>query len=137
MLEAYQGHEAVSARIARTELVRLGFDEDEIRAVEGMIMATRMPQHPRNAAERVVADADLDVLGRPDFLAINRRLRDELERREGPITDPGWYGRQAAFLRRHRYFTSTARRRRGPRKGVNLAQLEALLAEAEAAARAS
>lgn len=132
MLEAYHGHENVSARIARTELGRLGFEEDEIAAVEGMIRATRLPQRPRNAAERVVADADLDVLGRPDFLEINRRLRDELARRGTPLSDVEWYGRQCEFLRGHRYFTDAARRWRGPRKGVNLAQLEALLAEAEA-----
>lgn len=130
-LEAYAGHEAVSQRIAAEALPRFGFTSADVDAVVGMIAATRLPQRPRSLAERVLADADLVVLGRRDFLSFDRRLRRETERQLGPIGDIEWYGAQFAFLAAHRYFTPTARRMRERRKQLNLVQLRALMERAE------
>ena len=130
-LEAYEGHEAVSARIAAEVLPGFGYCDAEVEAVVGMIAATRLPQRPRTHAERVLADADLVVIGRRDFLRFDRALRQEVERHAGPMCDIEWYGAQLAFLEGHRYFTRTAKRMRDRRKASNRIQLRALLERAE------
>ncbi len=129
-VETYQGHEAAGARLAERTLGEMGVDPEEIAAVTGMILATRLPQRPHNALERIVADADLDVLGRTDFLQLNGLLREELALRGQALSDAEWFGRQVEFLLQHRYFTDSARRARGARKAVNLARLEQLLRRA-------
>lgn len=129
-VETYQGHEAAGARIAERTLGALEVDLEEIGAITGMILATRLPQRPHTALERIVADADLDVLGRTDFLELNDRLREELALRGQAVSDAEWFGSQVEFLRQHRYFTDGARRARGARKAVNLARLEQLLRRA-------
>lgn len=133
-LEAYEGHEDVSRRMACETLPRFGFVPAQVDAVAGMIEATRLPQRPRTLAERVVADADLVVLGRHDFLTFNRRLRAEVERHRGPMSDAAWYEAQLTFLESHRYFTRTAQRMLGPREELNRVQLRALFASARRSA---
>lgn len=126
MLERYRGHEEVSARFAERAMRPLGFTAEEIAAVRGMIRATRLPQRPRNLAERVMADADLDILGRDDFIDSNQRLHQELALVGIAIPDGEWYAQQALFLRSHSYFTAAARALRDPGKRANLERLEAL-----------
>lgn len=126
MLDAYGGHEEISARFAESAMRPLGFADEEVARVRGMILATRLPQTPRDPAERVLADADLDILGRPDFLDVNRRLRDELARKGTRVADVEWYLQQADFLRHHRYFTASARAHRDAGKRANLERLEAM-----------
>lgn len=61
------GHEEESSRIAAEILPGFGYDTGEIEKICGMIMATRLPQSPQNHLEQILADADLDDLGRDDF----------------------------------------------------------------------
>ena len=73
-----QEHERTGAEIAAQVLPGFGFTSEQVAAVQGMILATRLPQSPRSSLEEILADADLDNLGRPDGLAWSRRLRAEL-----------------------------------------------------------
>lgn len=125
-LETYSGHEEASAHFAEQAMRTLGFDAEDIAQVRAMILATHMPQMPRTQLERIMADADLDVLGRDDFAAHNQRLREELAGQGTVFEDDAWFEEQAAFLRGHRYFTAAARKRRDAGKVRNLARLEAL-----------
>lgn len=126
----YQGHEIASARIAAQELPRFGFGPVQIEQVIGMIVATRLPQSPRTHLEALLADADLDVLGRDDFFMRNEALRAEHAAYGRPTTDAQWLQQQRDFLQGHRYFTAVARSIRNPTKRANLATLEAQLATA-------
>jgi uncharacterized protein len=92
-----------------------------------MIMATRLPQAPHTLLEQIVADADLDVLGRPDFVTRNQDLHVELAAFEGAVDDCDWYRIQLAFLREHRYWTASARSLREEHKQHNIAALADLL----------
>ncbi len=66
--ETQEEHELCSIRIAAQVLPAFGFASRAIEQVIGMIVATRMPQSPRNLLEQLLADADLDGLGREDAL---------------------------------------------------------------------
>jgi uncharacterized protein len=96
-----------------------------------MIMATRLPQTPHTLLECILADADLDVCGRDDFLALNRCLRAELAATGNVTSDREWYSEQLSFLRAHRYWTAAARYGRDQVKRANIAALERLLLAAE------
>jgi uncharacterized protein len=133
-IERREGHEAASARIAAAALPGFGYGRPQIAAIGQMILATRLPQAPSDLPSAILADSDLDMLGRSDFLALNQLLRAELRAFAGPIGDHEWYGEQAAFVRAHRYWTPAARRLRDRGKARNLRALEALLAAATAPA---
>lgn len=122
-------HENVSAQITGEILPRFGYTPTQVRLIQGMIRATRLPQNPHNILDAVVADADLDVLGRDDFFARNRALRTELAASGVTFTDQAWYSQQLRFLQQHHYFTATARQDRGAKKQENLRQLQALLSD--------
>lgn len=123
-------HECAGARIAGSVLPRFGLTMSQTAAVQSMIMATKLPQSPRNLLEEIVADADLDSLGRRDFCARSLALRRELARRGMPLSDRDWYARQVAFLEGHRFFTSVARSARDAAERENRELTRALLAEA-------
>ncbi|HYN90169.1 MAG TPA: HD domain-containing protein [Ardenticatenaceae bacterium] len=123
-------HEATGARIVREVLPRFGYSPEQIDAIVGMIMATRLPQSPRTLLEQILADADLDVLGRDDFWARSHVLRAELAVFAPPVTDREWYDGQVSFIQAHCYWTEAARTLRGPGKQANLAAVVRLRAQA-------
>lgn len=120
-------HEDVGVRIAREVLPGFGYNQSQIDIVGGLIMATKLPQSPHNLLEQLLADADLDILGKHDFMEWNRKLREELEAFGREITDEQWLTGQIRFLRDHQYWTSAARNLRNAQKEVNLRALETQL----------
>ncbi len=132
-------HERASAEIAGSILPGFGFLPDEVADIQGMILATRLPQSPQTPLEELLADADLDVLGRADWLPRAEALRAELSafgQRDG---DADWLAGQIAFMREHRYFTAAARTMRDAGKQAAIADMvamaEAAAGEANAPAR--
>lgn len=115
-VEGYQDHELISARIAAQELPRFGFSSREIERILGLILATRLPQSPRNLLEEIMADADLDALGRDDFFERSNALRQEMALRGISIAATDWRDQQRLFLEGHRYFTTAARQLRDQEK---------------------
>jgi len=123
---SFRDHEDYSAAIAQEYLPSFGFNEDEIREVKSMIMATKLPQLATSLAEKILCDADLDYLGRPDFFVIGQKLRLEWELSGNKIDLSEWYIIQMDFLRNHTYFTNSAANLRNERKWQNLKEIEKL-----------
>jgi predicted metal-dependent HD superfamily phosphohydrolase len=123
-IEAYWQHELASLRVAAQTLPDFGLAPQQINRVLGMIVATRLPQSPRDLLEQIMADADLDSLGREDYFEMSERLRQELELRGQPRPLHQWQEVQITFLRQHGYFTEAARQLRQATKDRNLASLE-------------
>ena len=117
-------HEENSARIAGEVLPGFGYSAAQIQQVCGMIMATKLPQSPHSLAEQVVADADLDSLGRNDFFTTSIALRDELAHLGSAFNESTWFSNQLRFLRSHSYFTPAARALRAAGKQANILALE-------------
>jgi predicted metal-dependent HD superfamily phosphohydrolase len=118
------GHEQRGAEVAGEELPRFGLSAQQIELIYNMIMATRLPQNPKNLLEELLADADLDVLGRDDFLVRNDLLRQETARLGKAFTDEQWYGSQLKFLESHHYFSEAARSVRSEGKKINISLLK-------------
>ncbi len=117
-------HEAASAALAREILPRHGFASAEVDAIAALIMATRPGDRPTTLEAGILVDADLDVLGRPDFWRRHVDLKRELALHGEVWSDLDWVRRQAAFLADHRYYTDVARQRRDPGKLENQDRLE-------------
>jgi uncharacterized protein len=131
-IEQRNQHEIISAHMAAAALPAFGYSPSQIALIEGMILATQLPQSPRTPLEQLLADADLDVLGRSDFLALNQNLRTELASCGMQFSDVAWYTGQISFLQSHHYWTATMRRLRDRQKRQNIITLQALLMEAAA-----
>jgi uncharacterized protein len=129
-VEQRKGHEVVGARIALEVLPEMGYGLAEISRIQEIIMATEVPQKPADLLGEILADADLDVLGREDFSQRNRDLRKELAYYGDIFTDTAWYSGQLNFVSSHSYFTTAAQTIRSARKASNLADLQRLLDEA-------
>jgi len=114
------GHEAASCRIARDVLPEYGYNLHQIETICGMIMATRIPQTPHTPLEEILADADLDYLGREDFNEISSRLFTELKHRGIVADENEWNKMQTDFFEAHHYFTEQARQWRNALKQQNL-----------------
>jgi uncharacterized protein len=122
-------HELIGARIAVQVLPSFGYSESEVEIVRWAILATALPQSPKSLLEEILADADLDVLGREDFIQRNGDLRCELALLGKEFTDEEWYTRQLKFVEEHKYFTVSARSSKNTQKSLNIAKLKNRLKE--------
>src|SRR5579872_4286957 len=57
-LERTTGHEKVSCRLAQEILPGFGYKTDDIERICSIIMATKIPQQPKNHTEEILSDAD-------------------------------------------------------------------------------
>lgn len=119
-----QEHERKSCDIAKQYLPEYGYNEEQIEKICGMIMATKIPQSPQNHLEQILADADLDYLGRDDFFTIGNRLFDELSMFGIVTTERDWNLLQERFLESHHYFTKTAIALRNEKKQQHLNKIK-------------
>lgn len=103
-----KGHEKISCDFARQYLPEFGYSEEQINKICGMIMATKIPQSPTNKLEEILAEADLDYLGRDDFFIIGNKLFNELSFYGIINSEEEWNKIQERFLENHHYFTDTA-----------------------------
>lgn len=119
----YKEHESKSCEIVRTVLPAFEYIDAQIDQICGMIMATKIPQSPQNHLEKILCDADLDYLGRADFVPIAQSLFEELKGLDMINDKNSWNELQVSFLREHRYWTYTARQSRDQTKQQHLESL--------------
>ena len=131
-VEKRAGHEAAGIHIVADVLPGFGFSPEQVQTISAMIQATETPQSPHTLLEQILADADLDVLGRHDFWEKNQRLRAELAAQGRSYSDEAWYQEQLGFLRAHRYFTPSARMRRNAAKQRHMQKLTLLIEQSQA-----
>lgn len=115
-LFVYKGHEEESCTKAKKELPPLAFTATEIDRICGMIMATKIPQQPKNLFEQILADADLDYIGRTDFKQISSLLKAEFIHYGITKDNASFEKLQLDFLNSHEYFTKSSRQLRSPVK---------------------
>jgi predicted metal-dependent HD superfamily phosphohydrolase len=101
-------HEEASCNIAKETLPDFGYTSDEIERICNMIRATKIPQLPKNHLEEILADADLDYLGRDDFFTTGENLFKEFCFFGVVNTREDWNKLQVRFLEAHHFFTQTS-----------------------------
>ena len=100
-----------------------GFSKKDLAEIKEMILATKMPQNPKNLIEQICCDADLGSLGSANFFTISEKLREEWKKPK----DINWLKTQQDFLKSQRYFTKAARLLRDEGKAKNLEILEKMI----------
>lgn len=129
----YQTHEEMGVKLAYEILPGFSYTPKQIEEVARLIMATRMPVAPRDKMEMVICDADLDYLGRRDYVEVAKQLYLELRERGLVGDEEDWIERQIAFIDGHEYYTATARRDREENKQEQLMYLKRWLRDSRGA----
>jgi predicted metal-dependent HD superfamily phosphohydrolase len=124
---SYDNNEEIGAKMAAQTLEKYRFTVEQIDTVKRLIMATKMPPKPKDMLEKIICDADLDYIGRPDFIPISQNLFRELFERGKINSIEQWNKMQYKFIKGHNYFTSTARNNRDAGKELVLKELEELI----------
>ena len=120
-------HEYVGTGIASEILPRFGYLPEQIQAINEIIMATKLPPQPVTLLQKIICDADLDYLGRSDFIPVSNTLYKELHEQNliGSIND--WNKLQVKFLSVHQYFTETGNKLREVNKQTQIDRLKSII----------
>ena len=106
----YNDHELLGIKLAREVLPRYEYSEDQINKICDLIFATHLPPNPQNKLEEIICDADLDYLGRVDFVPVSKMLFRELVEYKLIEDDvEHWNALQIEFISGHQYFTNSAK----------------------------
>ena len=127
ILIKYTGHEEESVKIAKEVLPNFGYSDDDIDIISGMIFSTYINGQVDTLSKKILCDADLDYLGRPDYFIIAQRLRLEWNILGEPISLKDWYFSQVKYFENHKYHTESAFNLRNKGKEENLRQIKDLL----------
>jgi HD superfamily phosphodiesterase len=130
-LEGYYGHEEISCRIAKTILPGFEYATDEIERICELIMATRIPQEPKDLLAQILCDADLYYLGTDEYATDAENLYQEWFHAALIRTREEWCEAQIKFLQDHHYFTATAKNELSAAHRQNLLALTAHLRKTE------
>jgi uncharacterized protein len=113
-IHTYKGHEEESCLLAKKHLPSYGFSDNDIARINGMIMATKILQTPKNKLEEILADADLEYLGTDTATEIAHLLFKELQSLNPALTAAAYNTLQINFLNSHHYFTSYCKKYKDP-----------------------
>lgn len=108
-IDKNEGHEEISAKYAQDFLSKEKYDLIKIEKIKRCILATKVPQRPKNILEEVLCDADLSHIGKKNFKSRNNLFREEFEFLFGrPLTEYEWLKKTIDFLIQHKFFTEYA-----------------------------
>lgn len=117
-------HESRGAQMAKDFLEKEGVSLLLIAKVERCILATRMPQEPKDLLEQIICDADLFHLGSPAFIERNKLMLEEAEIVSGLKIDKSfWRAGTIKLFEEHQYHTAYAQEKLSAGKMKNLASL--------------
>ena len=110
--------------IAQKLLPGYGYTDDQTKKIVNLILSTKFSIEPQTPLEKIMCDADHDYLGRPDYMSIANKLRQELEIFDRTFSDEEWIRFQLNFLEnQHHYYTETAKNIREQGKFNRIAEL--------------
>ncbi|MFW5915972.1 MAG: adenylate/guanylate cyclase domain-containing protein [Bacteroidota bacterium] len=124
---SYDHHEFYGAQLAKEYLPKFKYNQEQIDKICELIMATKIPPEPGNLLEKIMCDADLDYLGRSDFIPVSNTLYEELKEQNkiGDINE--WNKLQLKFISHHQYFTQTALNLREVNKQKQIERIKSII----------
>ena len=108
-VKSHEEHEHLSCELAREILPKFGYSNSNIEAICTMIMATKLPQKPKNHLSEILCDADLYYLGGKRYDEYSLRLFNEFKNNGIVKDEKAWQLMQKDFLTSHTYFTNSAK----------------------------
>jgi hypothetical protein len=131
-----EGHEKLGADLAMTCLQELGLPLDRIHRIQSAILATKVPQQPKDLFESIICDSDLYHLSSDLFYEQTLLLRKEKESVLGkkiPLIE--WLKGTKDFMKSHHYHSEYALKFFQSGKEKNMLILEEKIEEAEMIAK--
>ncbi len=126
-VEGPEGHEQRGAEKVADFMGERGCPEEDIKVVQGCIMATKMPQSPKTILEQIICDSDLNHLGKDSYWERCVKVRQELMIAKNTIMqEDAWLDFEIKFLEAHSYHTDIARSSWGKTKQQHIKQLNKL-----------
>ncbi len=125
----YENHEHHGAEMAKKMLPDFNYLPEQIEKICELIMATQLPPEPKTKLERIMCDADLDYLGRSDFIPVSNTLYEELKAQDKIGDIDSWNKLQVKFISSHQYFTETANNLREVNKQKQIERIKQLIPE--------
>lgn len=123
----YVNHEDNSISFVKEILPKYNYVDYQIQQVIELIDVTRVDKKPCNYLEKIMKDADLDYLGRADFISVSDNLYRELNAHGRRVNLEEWNRIQYNFISKHTYYTATARNLRQVNKERQLQKLKELI----------
>jgi len=117
-------HEELSCNIASNNLQKYGFDQQAVKQICDIIMATKVPQKPSGKLAAILADADLLYLGTNDFLRLSNKLYQEILHYQPDLSVDKWNEIQYDFISKHRFHTKFCKDNFEEKKNNNLRNLQ-------------
>lgn len=127
-VKAYEGHEQESINMAKEFLSGYDIDDEHLKQVERAILATHVPQQPKDIISEALCDADLMHLTYPDYFdrIITMRMEWKLTGR-ADLTELEFHKQSIIFFNKHSYHTEYGRKVLSLRKQFNLKRIEAII----------
>ena len=127
-----QRHEEQSAILAESFLQKHNVSQEDIDAVKGCIMATKMPQAPTTLLEQIICDADLFHLGTDDFFKKDKQMLKEYKTVHNlDMSKLDWRRKSIKFLQAQHYHTDYGQVLLNSGKEVNIQTLKDKVARTE------
>ncbi|RBQ09063.1 Pycsar system effector family protein [Pedobacter miscanthi] len=125
-------HEAKGAELADQFLARHKVNQEVRDSVKSAILATKIPQQPKNEIDKIICDADLFHLGLPDFRAKGKLMHKENELiYKKDISKLEWRKKDIQFMESHHYHTDYANLLLSDQKQKNIDKLKSKLTAQE------
>lgn len=126
-LKKYIGHEVESVKFAKQTLPDFGYSDEDIEQIAVMIMATQIPQRPKNLLSEILCDADLDYLGTSSFTKIASDFFRELVAYGFIESEKEFNYLQVSFLESHAYYRKNTIYTRQPKKQKHLEKIRKIV----------
>ncbi|NPA37067.1 MAG: HD domain-containing protein [Chlorobi bacterium] len=124
-IKGYENHEKRSADMAEEFLSSKDIGPDIIDTVKSCILATRMPQLPKNLLSQVLCDADMAHMADDNYFDWFKRSRKEWNNtKDNKVNKVKYLEMSKEFFENHNYFTEYAQKELLPGKEKNLKLLD-------------
>lgn len=110
--QEYYNFENRSAVICREILPDFSYSENQIDQICNLILATKKPFNPNSRLEKVLIDARMEYMGRPDYTSQIKLLYKELKEAGSKINGQQFKKQQQELLYEFNFYTVAAQRLR-------------------------
>lgn len=122
--QSYNNFENRSSVISREILPDFKYSEIQIDQICNLILSTKMPFNPNNPLEKILIDAKMEYIGRPDYTTQIKLLHQEMKEFGSKLNGQQFKKQQLELLYNFEYFTVAGQRLREVSAADQMATLE-------------
>ncbi|MCY1722299.1 HD domain-containing protein [Prolixibacteraceae bacterium Z1-6] len=129
-VKLYSDHELQSAEIAATFLNSKGIPDSDVTLIKTSILATKVPQQPKDLFSKILCDADLMHLSYENYFEQIEYMREEWNLTgQVSYTEKEFHVNSLHFFYAHSYHTRYGRLILEPKKKMNRERIKNRIAE--------